>query len=661
MSAQTAAELVRSLPGLPERDKTVTADEAVRLIRDRDAVVIGGFLGACFPEELTLALEARFLETGRPRELTVVSPVAAGDLRGRGLDHLAREGLLRRAVGGHFAAAPAMQKLAVEGAIEAYNLPLGCLSQLFRDIAAHKPGTLSRVGLGTFVDPRHGGGKINQRTTEDLIDLVTLGGEEYLLYKSFGLDVALLRGTTADPDGNVTMEHEALTVDSLAIATAVHNARGLVIVQVEQAAERRSLHPRAVEIPGPMVDCVVVASPEHHWQTMGARHTPAYSGELRAPLQSVPPLPLTERKVIVRRAAMELRPNSVVNLGVGIPEGISSVAHEERILDSLTLTAEPGVIGGFPAGGLDFGAALNPRAVIEQAAQFDFYDGGGLDAAFLGLAQVDREGNVDVSRFGPRLAGAGGFINISQNARRLVFLGTFVAFSRPAVEDGRLVISDEHPCPKFVTEVEQRTFSGPHAAAADQPVLYVTERCVFRLTPGGLELIEIAPGVDLERDVLDRMGFAPIVRQPGLMDARIFRPEIMGLRDDLLAIPMAARFSYDEVENLFFLNLEGLSITSTSQLEAVRAAVDDRLAAIGHRVYAIVNYDNVYIAPHLTDQYTEAVRSTAERHYLGATRYTTSAFMRLKLGTALDARDVAPHIHESRQEATAWLRRSRTS
>jgi propionate CoA-transferase len=658
MSSQSVTELVGSPPSQPVRDKTVTAAEAIRLIRDRDTVVVGGFLGACFPEELTLALEERFLGAGGPRELTVVFPVAAGDRKGRGLDRLVHPGLLRRAIGGHWAAAPALQKLAVEGEIEAYNLPLGSMSQLFRDIAGRKPGSLSRVGLGTFVDPRHGGGKINERTTDDLVELVTLDGEEYMFYKSLALDVALLRGTTADPDGNVTMEREALTADSLSIATAVHNARGLVIVQVERTAERRSLNPREVEIPGALVDCVVVASPERHWQTMGARYTPAYSGELRVPMQSAAPLALTERKVIARRAAMELRPNSVVNLGVGIPEGIAKVANEEHILDYLTLTAEPGIIGGMPAGGLDFGAGINPHAIIDESAQFDFYDGGGLDAAFLGLAQADREGNVNVSRFGPRLAGAGGFINISQNAKRLVFVGTFAAPSRPGIQDGKLVIEDENAYPKFVAEVEQRTFSGPYAAARGQPVLYVTERCVFRLTTGGLELIEIAPAVDLERDVLGRMGFKPIVRgEPKPMDARIFQHGIMGLKADLLTVPIEARFSYDEAENLFFLNLEGLSVTSAGQLEAIRAAIDDYLAAIGHKVYAIVNYDNVYIAPDVMDEYTEAVRSLAERHYEGVTRYTTSSFMRLKLGHVLEGRDVAPHIHESRQEATAWLRR----
>ena len=662
MTSPPVPATVESVPGEPVRDKIVTAAEAVWLVRDGDAVVVGGFFGSCFPEELVLALQRRFLDGATPRDLTVVFAVAGGDAKGRGLDSLAHPGLVRAAIGAHWAAAPALAKLAVAGEIEAYNLPLGSMSQLFRDIAARKPGSVSRVGLGTFVDPRHGGGKVNGRTGDDLVELLTIDGEEYLFYRSFRLDVALLRGTTADPNGNVTMEREALTADALPIATAVHNARGLVIVQVERIAERGTLDPRGVRIPGVLVDCVVVATPEHHWQTMGTAYMPAYSGEVRVPMQSAPPLALTERKVIARRAAMELRPNSVVNLGTGIPEGIANVANEEHVLDYLTLTAEPGVIGGMPVGGLDFGAALNPQAVIEESAQFDFYDGGGLDAAFLGLAQCDREGTVNVSRFGPRLAGAGGFIDISQNAQRLVFTGTFASRSRTRIEDGRLVVADENAHPKFVPAVDQRSFSGPYAAARGQSVLYVTERCVFRLTTEGLELTEIAPGADLERDVLARMGFAPIIgRQPKLMDARIFQPGIMGLKQDMLSIPLQNRFSYDETENLFFVNFEGLSVTTAAQLEETRAAVDERLAAIGHRVYAIVNYDNVYIAPGLMDQYSEAVLRTAERYYLGATRYTTSSFMRLKLGHVLQSRDVAPHIHESQREAALWLARERTS
>ncbi len=468
--------------------------------------------------------------------------------------------------------------------------------------------------------------------------------------------MAFLRGTTADPVGNITMEREALIMEALAVATAVHNTGGLVIVQVERVAENGSLSPREVKIPGILVDCVVVSQPEHHWQTFGAPYSAALSGELRRVRNPVPPLELTERKVIARRAAMELQPGSVVNLGIGIPEGVANVAAEEHILDYLTLTAEPGAMGGMPTGGLDFGSAVNAQAILDQPSQFDFYDGGGLDAAFLGMAQVDRLGNVNVSRFGPRLAGSGGFINISQNAKRLVFAGTLVVPSRCRVQDGRLVIAGDAVAPKFLADVEQRTFSGDYAVAAGQPVLYVTERCVFQLTPGGLELIEIAPGVDLEKDVLAHIGFEPIIRgEPKLMDARIFGTGPMGLKDDLLTMPLEARFAYDTERNMFFLNMEGVSLVSADDVRAIGTAVHKRLAAIGKKVQMVVNYDNFYLDPALTDDYISGVRGLAERYYASVTRYTTSSFMRLKLTRQLHQRDLAPHIYESREDAMNWL------
>ena len=647
--------------GLTARDKIVTAHEAVALIRDGDTVVAEGFAGQCFAEELTLALEARFLQTGAPRDLTLAFTVAQGNREGRGFDRLCHEGLLKRAIGGHWGMSGELGKMAVDNKIEAYNLPQGVIAQLFRDTAAGKPGLLTRVGLDTFVDPRNGGGKINDATTEDRVELMSIGGEEYLFYKAFErLDAAFLRGSTADPNGNITMEREALFLESLAVATAVHNKGGLVIVQVERIADVGALSPKDVKIPGVLVDCVVVSRPEHHPQTWGTQYSPALSGELRVPLSSIPSLELSVRKVIARRAAMELRPNAVVNLGIGIPEGIASVAAEEHILSYIILTAEPGVIGGMPTGGLDFGSAINGEAILEQPAQFDFYDGGGLDAAFLGMAQADAHGNVNVSRFGPKLAGSGGFINISQNAKKVVFLGTFLAPCRTEVVDGHIAVDDAVAAPKFLDCVEQRTFSGSYAAGAGQPVLYVTERCVFRLTQAGLQLIEIAPGIDLERDVLAHVGFTPIIDgEPKLMDTRIFRDEPMRLKDDLLTVPLEARFTHDADRNIFFLNMEGMSLNTDGEADAITAEIETRLAAIGKKVPVAVNYDNFYLAPDLADKYASVVRGLAERYYESVTRYTTSSFMRLKLSGHLTERGLAPHIYESRQEALDWLKRQR--
>ncbi len=624
------------------KGKVVSAAEALNLVRDGDTVASSGFVGIGFAENLAVALEQRFLEHGAPRGLTLVYAAGQGDGKERGLNHLGHEGLVARVIGGHWGLVPKLQKLAVDNRIEAWNLPQGVISQLFRDIAAGKPGHLSRVGLGTFVDPRHGGGRINSRTTEELVRLMPIDGKDYLFYKAFPINVGLIRATTADPDGNLTMEREALTLESLAIAMAVRNSGGIVIAQVERLAEVHSLPPRQVKIPGILVDCVVVAEqPDYHWQTFAEPYSAAFAGELRVPAASVVPMAMGARKVIARRAALELRPNAVVNLGIGMPEGVAAVAAEEKLIDLITLTAEPGVIGGIPAGGLNFGAAVNTQAIIDQPYQFDFYDGGGLDMAFLGLAQADAEGNVNVSKFGPRLAGAGGFINISQNAQRVVFVGSFMA----------------DQAPKFVAAVEQRTFSGREAWRRGQQVLYVTERAVFGLHALGLELLEVAPGLDLQRDVLARMAFVPVIeRAPAVMDAALFNEAPMGLRARLLMLPLESRFTYDPASRTLFINFERLAVRTAADVEAVRREVERHLAALKHKVFGVINYDHFVLDPLVEDDWAAMVRELVDRHYLDVARYTTSAFLRAKLGPALSARGVAPHIYETLADARRALR-----
>lgn len=641
------------------KNKIVSAAEAVAIIRDGDTVANSGFVGAGTPDALLKALAERFAKTGAPKDLSLIFAAGQGDGKEQGLNRLAAPGLIKRVIGGHWGLIPKLAARAVAGEIEAYNLPQGAISNMYRDVAAGRPGSLSRVGLRTFVDPRLDGGKINDATPENIVALEERDGEEFLFYKAHPIQIAFIRGTSADAQGNVTMEREALTLDNLAMAMAARNSGGFVIAQVERLAETGSLNPRQVKIPGVLVDCVVVAEPDLHKQTYATPYSPAYAQEIRAPMSSVEPMILDLRKIIARRCAFELPMNGVVNLGIGMPEGVAKVAAEEKILKHVTLTTEPGTVGGVPASGLDFGAAVNAEAIVDQNQQFDFYDGGGLDLACLGLAQADASGNVNVSRFGPKLAGAGGFINISQNAKRLVFAGSFTAGGvSVAVRDGRLSVEREGKARKLLRSVEQVTFSGARASELGQPVLYVTERAVFELVTGGLKLIEVAPGIDVEKDILAHMDFEPLIDTPQVMDPRIFADEPMKLERDLIAMDLDARVSLGPEGTSLFLNFEGLSVRSQDDIDAIRNAVATLCRPLDSRVQVIVNYDGFFLDDAVADAYAAMVQEVTDAFYTSVSRYSTSAFLRLKLGQSLSKRGLAPHIYESEAEARHHLEQS---
>ncbi|OOM76520.1 acetate CoA-transferase YdiF [Clostridium sp. BL-8] len=515
--------------------KVISTREAADLIKDNDVLATSGFASLGVPEALLKGLEEKFLEEKSPKNLTLMFAAAQGDGKSKGLNHLAHEGLVGKIIGGHFNLAPMLGELIRENKVYAYNLPQGIMCNVFRDIASKKTATISKVGLNTFVDPRVEGGKANlitKENEEDIVEVIKILGEENLLYKCPGINVAFIRGTYADEKGNVSMNHEATFSEATCIAQAVKNCGGIVIVQVDKVVKAGMLDPRLVKIPGIYVNYIVEAkNKEDQAQVLGYDDDLSLTGDIKVIADSLEPLELNARKIIGRRAAMELEEGSIVNIGIGIPEAISNVANEEGIADSIVLTVEPGPIGGIPQGGKKFGSSVNPECIFDQPTQFDFYDGGGLDIAFLGLAQVDKHGNLNVSKFGTRVAGCGGFINITQNAKKVFFCGTFTAKGLEVkVENGELKIINEGNKKKFIDSVEQITFSSEYALKVKQPVMYITERAVFELKEDGLHLIEIAPGIDIKKDILDLMEFAPVVdKDLKLMDKRIFIDELMDL------------------------------------------------------------------------------------------------------------------------------------
>ena len=640
-------------------NKVVSADEAIARIGEGAVVATTGFVQSCIPEALHAALEKRFVETAAPRGLTLIMCAGAGDSKGLGTGRLHHEGLLKRVIAANFGRMPKVAEAAQDDKIQAYNLPQGVISKLYRSCASGSPGLFTRVGLHTYVDPRLGGGKVNTRTKEDLVKLVEVDGKEWLFYKATPIDVALIRATSADPLGNLSMEKEALTLDVLAQAMAAHNNGGIVIAQVERVVAEGSIKPKDVKVPGILVDCVVIADPpEMHRMNYGVMYDPGLAGEVRVTVDSLPTMALDERKIIARRAAFELPPNGVINLGVGAPDGVANVANEEKVTPYLVMTTEAGAVGGVLAGGSSFGSSANAHSILDQNQMFDFYHGGGLDLTCLGMAECDSVGNVNTSKFGGKLNGCGGFIDISQNARAVVFAGTFTAGGlQVAIEDGKLRIVKEGRARKFVKQVEQVTFSGKYAAQKSQPVIYVTERCVFQLTDHGLELIEVAPGIDIERDILPHMAFKPHIHKPVPMNPRIFLDGPMDLLADLLNQNLKDRVHYDASRNILFVNLEAWSARKKADIVDLQKVLVGACQAAGKRVDAVINQDGCRIAEDLYDEYAKMVAYVSKNHYGRSARYATSAITRQKLLEALRRRGLDTHVFENSDAAFDFLQR----
>ena len=517
--------------------KIITRREAAALIKDGVTLAVGGFGAHSAPDELLLGIEERYAEEGHPKGITVFSGICTGNNKFDDIGHnrLAADGLIDTLIAGHYKNSAQMDRLVSENKIAGYALPLGVVVNLLRAAAGGKPGVLTRVGVHTYVDPRVEGCAVNERARaqgRELVSVMNIDGKDCLFYRTIPVDACVIRASYVDEDGNISLKREDIQENQLQMATAAHNNGGIVIVQVEAVLERGSIPAREVAINHSLVDYVVVSSPETHRQNYAVdSYHPEYTGEVKIPAGAIPAMPLNMRKVIARRGAMELRSGSVINLGIGIPSGVGSVANEEGVADTVLLSLESGPLGGVPVEGVGFGCATNPENIYAIQDNFDFYDGGGLDAAFLGLAQVDERGNVNVSRFGKSCAGPGGFINITQSTKNVCFMGGFTA-TKPTLEidGGKLNIISDGQGVKFVRKVEQITFSAEYARETGQNILYITERAVFRLAADGIELIEIAPGVDLERDILAHMDFRPLISpELKLMDSRLFRAEKMGI------------------------------------------------------------------------------------------------------------------------------------
>lgn len=510
----------------------ITADEAAALIPNGCTLALGGSAATSLVADYTMAaVERRYLSEQQPKALTLVHPQGLGDKNTQGLSRFAHAGLCKRVIGGHWGMSPAMGKLAMAEELEAYNMPQGVLAQLMRDMAAKGPGVITKIGMDTYIDPLLSGGKMNNSAQEDLIERITIDGEQWLRYKPIPIDIAIIRGTTADEDGYISFEEEVHYDETLAMAAAAKNNGGIVIVQVKYLAKRDTLTLANVRLPGYLVDYVVV-DPQQA-QSKDYFYRPSYCGAVKEPVTlKWATEGMDERKFIARRQAMELRPDMLVNIGVGVSNGVPLILSEEGVWDQITLSLEQGQSGGIPVLGLDAGTMLNPRIIVEHPSQHDMYHGGVLDVTCLSAAETDFRGNVNVSKLGSSITGCGGFIDISQETPRIIFGGTFCAKSRVRFEDGKVIVEEQGTIHKFVNQVQQISFSGKRAVEQGKYVMFITERCVFKLEAEGLTLVEIAPGIDLQRDILDQMDYAPIISKDlKLMPECLFYDGPMGLAE----------------------------------------------------------------------------------------------------------------------------------
>lgn len=521
-----------------KRPDFITAKEAVDKIKSGTTICTIGMTLVSSSETILKELEHRFLETGEPNSLTYVHTCGQSDRSAGAVYHMANEGMTKRIIGGHWGLCPRMMNLVSENKIEAYNLPQGQMANMFHSMALREPGKISKIGLGTFIDPRLEGGKMNERTKvlEDIVDVITIDGEEYLRYKEIPIDTLIIRGTYADENGNISTQHEAMVLEILPAVMATKRFGGQVICQVERIVKAGSISPKEVIVPGVLVDAIVVCEdPVHeHRQTSSWYYDPSYSGQGWAPETKTEPIPLNVRKIIGRRAMMELEQDMVINVGTGIPNDvIGAIIAEENISEDITITVESGIYGGVPAGGIDFGISRNAQALIPHDRQFEYYNGAGIDYTFMGAGEMDATGNVNSTKMGDKSPGAGGFIDITTRAKNVIFCSTFTGKGlKVAFDENGLHIVEEGKIRKMVKEVQQISYNGKIAASTGQNMVFVTERAVFRLTQEGPMLIEIAKGIDLQKDVLDQMDFLPLIAEDlKYTDTRIYQEVWNGLKE----------------------------------------------------------------------------------------------------------------------------------